>query len=298
MPELPDLRAYLTALERRVVGQPLSGLRIASPFVLRSVDPPKEALIGKPLVGLSLLGKRIVFRFEEELYAVIHLMVAGRFRFKEGEPGAAIPKRLGLLAMDFPTGALILTEASKKKRASLHLVRGEEGLSAFDRGGIDVLESDLPAFAAAISQERHTLKRAMTDQRFLSGIGNAYSDEILFRAKLSPFKRSDQLSGEEMEALHRATQEVMREWIDRLGGEAEAGFPTKVTAFREEMAVHGKHKQPCPVCEAPVQRIRYADNEANYCAGCQTEGRLLKDRSLSRLLKKSWPKTLEELEKN
>ncbi len=299
MPELPDVTVYVEALESRVLGRELRAIRLASPFVLRSVDPKIADVVGREVVGMRRLAKRIVFELEGELFLVVHLMVAGRFKW-EPKPGAKVPGRVGLAAFDFSGvdggGTLILTEASKKKRASIHLVRGEEGLKAFSRGGIEPLGADLETFSEAVTRERHTIKRALTDQRLVSGIGNAYSDEILHRAKLSPMKRSDQLSEEEMQALHRSTQEVLTEWVARLRDEAGEGFPEKVTAFRPEMAVHGKYKEPCPVCGAPVQRIVYAENEANYCARCQTGGKLLADRSLSRLLKKSWPKTLDELE--
>jgi formamidopyrimidine-DNA glycosylase len=295
MPELPDVTVYVEALERRCIGQKLTGIRFASPFVLRTVDPPVAELVGREVIAVRRMAKRIVLELTEARFVVIHLMVAGRFQWQPS-PGAKIPGRVGAAALDFTAGTLILTEASKKKRASIHLARGEEALAAFSRGGIEPLGADLETFRDALTRERHTLKRALTDQRLISGIGNAYSDEILHRAKLSPMKRSDQLSDEELHTLHEATQVVLTEWIARLRAEAGDGFPEKVTAFREEMAVHGKYKQPCPVCGAPVQRIVYAENEANYCARCQTEGRLLADRSLSRLLKKSWPKTLDELE--
>lgn len=295
MPELPDVTVYVDALEKRCVGHTLTGIRLASPFVLRTVDPPIKELVGREVIAMRRIAKRIVLELTESRFIVIHLMIAGRFKW-ETKPGAKIPGRVGVAAFDFDDGTLILTEASKKKRASIHLVRGADGLAAFSRGGIEPLSADLDTFREALTRERHTLKRALTDQRLISGIGNAYSDEILHRAKLSPMKRSDQLTDEELATLHAATQEVLTEWIERLRVEAGEGFPEKVTAFREEMAVHGKYKQPCPVCGAPVQRIVYAENEANYCAKCQTGGKLLADRSLSRLLKASWPKTLEELE--
>jgi len=295
MPELPDVALYIEALERRTVGHTLEAIRLASPFVLRTVDPSIADVVKHEVLGLRRIGKRIVFELEDELFVVIHLMVAGRFKW-EPKPGAKIPGRVGLAGFDFDNGTLILREASKKKRAALHLVRGEAALAEHDRGGAEPLEVDLDGFAAAITRERHTLKRALTDQRLLSGIGNAYSDEILHRAKLSPMRRSDQLSEMQMEALFEATRAVLIEWTERLRDEMGDGFPEKVTAFRPEMAVHGKYKEACPVCDRKVMRIRYASNEANYCPTCQTEGRLLADRSLSRLLKKSWPKTLEELE--
>ncbi len=296
MPELPDVTVYLEALERRCLGRELTGIRLASPFLLRSVSPTIGEVVGHEVTGLRRLGKRIVLALEDDLFVVIHLMVAGRFAWAD-EPGAKIPGRIGLAGFDFTHGTLLLREASKKKRASLHLVRGEEGLTAHDRGGVEPLEADLEAFSEAITRERHTLKRALTDQRLLSGIGNAYSDEILHRAKLSPMRRSDQLDADQLRALYDATREVLTEWTDRLRAECGPdGFPENVTAFRDEMGVHGKYKKPCPVCGGTIMRIRYASNEANYCPTCQTEGRLLADRSLSRLLKKSWPKTLEELE--
>jgi len=295
MPELPDVELYIEALRQRTVGHRLEGIRLASPFLLRSVDPPVDEVIGREVQGLRRIGKRIVFELTDDLFVVIHLMVAGRFKWEDA-PEAKIPGRVGLAGFDFDHGTLLLREASKKKRASLHLVRGEAGLEAHDRGGVEPLEVSFEEFTEALTRERHTLKRALTDQRLLSGIGNAYSDEILHRAKLSPMRRNDQLSDEQLRAIYQATREVLTEWIERLREEMGDGFPEKVTAFREEFAVHGKYKSPCPVCGKKVMRIRYASNEANYCPTCQTEGRLLADRSLSRLLKKSWPKTLEELE--
>ncbi|MFK7985861.1 MAG: Fpg/Nei family DNA glycosylase [Sandaracinaceae bacterium] len=295
MPELPDVQLYLDAIGARTIGHALTKVRLASPFLLRSVEPPIQAIEGRIVEGLRRIGKRIVFDLGDAHFAVIHLMIAGRFRWSD-EPGAKIPGRVGLMAMDFDTGTLILTEASKKKRAALHIVEGEDALAEHDRGGAEPLETDLDGFRNALTRERHTLKRSLTDQRLLSGIGNAYSDEILHRAKLSPMKRSDHLKEEEMLRLFEATKEVLSEWCERLKEETGDAFPTKVTAFRPEMAVHGKYKEPCPVCEHKVMRIRYASNEANYCPTCQTGGKLLADRSLSRLLKKSWPKTLEELE--
>ena len=294
MPEIPDVTVYVEALRRRVVGETLDGIRLASPFLLRSVEPPVDAVLGMTVAGVERLAKRIVVELELEHFLVIHLMVAGRFRWEDA--GAKIPGRVGLAAFDFSSGSLLLTEASKKKRASLHLVAGRKHLVEHQRGGIEPLKADLAAFTDAMTKERHTLKRSLTDQRLVAGIGNAYSDEILHRAQLSPMKRSDQLSDDEMKRLFDAVKVVLEEFTDHLRQEAGDGFPKNVTAFRDEMAVHGKYKQPCPVCGSKVQRIRYASNEANYCATCQTEGRLLADRSLSRLLKKSWPKTLEELE--
>jgi len=294
MPELPDITIYLEALAPRIVGQPLERARIVSPSLLRTVDPPLSAAEGPKVVGLRRLGKRIVWEMEGKIFLVFHLMIAGRFKWRPA--GTKPPAKVGLASFDFPTGTLLLTEASPKKRASLHVVAGEAGLSAHDRGGLDVLAADLPAFKARLQSESHTLKRALTDPRLFDGIGNAYSDEILHAAKLSPFQLSTKLSDEEAARLDVATQRVLREWIERLREEAGGDFPEKVTAFRKEMAVHGKYKEPCPVCGSPVQRIRYAANEANYCATCQTGGRVLADRSLSRLLKADWPRSLEEWE--
>jgi formamidopyrimidine-DNA glycosylase len=294
MPELPDVVVYQERIQALAGGAILHRLRLASPFVLRTVEPPVAELADRRLDSVRRLGKRLVLVLEGERYAVLHLMIAGRLHWKKAE--APIPKGRGLAAFDFSTGTMLFTEAGKKKRASIHLVRGEAGLADFDRGGLEVLGSGLAAFQAAITRESHTLKRALTDPSILSGIGNAYSDEIVHRARLSPFKRSDALSGEEMTRLHGATQAVLSEWVERLRAQAGDSFPEKVTAFREEMAVHGRFGKPCPVCGAPVQRIVYAENEANYCAGCQTEGRVLADRALSRLLKDTWPRTLEELQ--
>jgi formamidopyrimidine-DNA glycosylase len=299
MPELPDVVVYLEALAPRVLGQPLQRVRLASPFLLRSVTPPLAAVEGHRVIGLRRLGKRLVFALEGELFLVLHLMIAGRLRWKPaGNAGAlaAIPGKVGLAAFDFPTGTLLLTEASPKKRAGLHVVAGEAGLSAHDRGGLEVLDATPAAFHAALTAETHTLKRALTDPRILSGIGNAYSDEILHRAQLSPFKRTTDLTAEESAALLAATQAVLVEWTDRLRAETGDRFPEKVTAFRPGMAVHGRYGEPCPRCGTPVQRILYAANEANYCPTCQTGGRLLADRVLSRLMKEDWPRTLEELE--
>jgi formamidopyrimidine-DNA glycosylase len=294
VPELPDIVVYLEALERRVKGRPLERVRLANPFLLRSVDPPPAAAQGRIVTALRRLGKRLVFVLEGDLFLVLHLMIAGRLRWKER--GAKIPGRLGLAAFDFPNGTLILTEAGSKKRASLHVVRGEGELAAFGRGGIEVLESGPEEFAAALRRESHTLKRALTDPRLFSGIGNAYSDEILHRARLSPMRLTGHLSDEETERLRSAARAILTEWTDRLRGEAGEGFPEKVTAFREGMAVHGRFGKPCPDCRTAVQRIVYAENECNYCPRCQTEGRLLADRALSRLLKDDWPRTIEELE--
>jgi len=295
MPELPDIETYLHCLRPRVTGQPLERARLVSPFVLRTVEPPLAAAEGRRVRGLRRLGKRIVIQLEDELFLVLHLMIAGRLRF--AAPGAAVPGKIGLLALDFPGGSLLLTEAGSRKRASLHVVRGEDALAAHDPGGLEVLEADLQRFRAALERENRTLKRALTDPRIVSGVGNAFSDEILHRGRLSPFKQTGRLSDEEWAALHRASREVLVEWTERLIREVGDGFPEKVTAFREGFAVHGRYKKPCPVCGAPVQRIVYAQkNDANYCARCQTGGRLLADRSLSRLLKSDWPRTLEELE--
>ena len=295
MPELPDIQAYLTALERRVLHQTLAAIRLGNPFLLRSVSPPIARVEGAKVRELSRLGKRLVFGFDNDLFLVLHLMIAGRLRWRP--PGAKIPGRTGLAAFDFTDGTLVLTEAGSKRRASLYLVEGEAGLEAHDRGGLEVMDSDLDRFRQRLQSERHTLKRSLTDPRLFSGIGNAYSDEILHRARLSPFKLSTDLSDAQCESLHTATLETLGEWIDRLAARAKVSFPDKVTACHPEMAVHGRYGEPCPVCNAPVQRIVYAENEANYCAGCQTEGKILADRMLSRLLKDDWPGRLEDLEK-
>jgi formamidopyrimidine-DNA glycosylase len=294
MPELPDILAYLKALEPRVVGKTLIGIRVANPFLLRTVSPSPAEFASKKVVRLRRLGKRIVLELEEGLFIVIHLMIAGRLRWRE--PNARLGGKMMLAAFDFENGTLVLTEAATKKRAALYLVRGEEGLSDHSRGGLEVLDADLTQFKQALTRENHTLKRSLTDPRLFSGIGNAYSDEILHRARLSPFKQTTHLSEEEIAALFNATRTVLCEWIERLVQETGEGFPEKVTAFRPDMAVHGRYQQPCPVCGAPVQRIVYAENEANYCATCQTGGKLLADRGLSRLLKTDWPRTLGELE--
>jgi len=298
MPELPDVTIYVEALARRVVGEPLERVRLASPFLLRSVDPPLAAAEGRRVVGVRRLGKRIVIELEGGIFLVLHLMIAGRLGWRDHGPDgpAKVPGRSGLAAFDFPGGTLLLTEAGSKKRASLHVVRSEAGLAEHDPGGLEVLGADLAAFRAALGRESHTLKRALTDQHLVSGIGNAYSDEILHRARLSPFKLTSGLSDEESERLYEATRVVLREWTERRRREAGEGFPERVTAFRPGMAVHGRYRQPCPVCGAPVQRILYAENEANYCPRCQTGGKVLADRVLSRLLKDDWPRTLEELE--
>jgi formamidopyrimidine-DNA glycosylase len=294
MPELPDIAAYLVALEPRIVGQPLVSLRLASPFLLRSVDPPPREAEGRKVVGLRRLGKRIVFDLEGDVHLVLHLMIAGRLHWKTA--AASLATRTSLAAFDFPGGTLILTEAGSKKRASLHVVRGEAGVAEHSRGGLEVLDSSAESFRAALTRESHTLKRALTDPRLFSGIGNAYSDEILHRARLSPAKLTRRLTEEEIAAVDRATREVLGEWTDRLTAQARRSFPEKVTAFREGMAVHGRYGKPCPVCGSKVQRIVYAANESNYCPTCQTGGKLLADRALSQLLKGDWPKTLEELE--
>jgi formamidopyrimidine-DNA glycosylase len=294
VPELPDIAAYLTALEPRVVGQRLVRVRLASPFLLRSVEPPLAQVEGSRVLGLRRLGKRIVFDLEGDLHLVLHLMIAGRLHWRPA--GAALATRTSLAAFDFPEGALVLTEAGSKKRASLHIVRGEAGLAEHARGGLEVLESDLSGFREALTLENHTLKRALTDPRLLSGIGNAYSDEILHRARLSPARLTSRLSDEEISTLYLSTRDVLGQWTERLAAQARKSFPEKVTAFREGMAVHGRYGKPCPVCGTKVQRIVYAENEANYCPTCQTGGKLLADRALSQLLRSDWPKTLEELE--
>jgi formamidopyrimidine-DNA glycosylase len=293
MPELPDVSVYVEALQKRLLGQPLQKLRLASPFVLRTFDPPPSALEGSRVHAVRRLGKRIVLEFDGELFLIIHLMIAGRFRWLA--PGAKVPGKLGLAALDFPNGTLVLTEAGSKRRASMHIVRGAEAVHAHDPGGIEVLDCSLDEFGAALTRERHTLKRTLTDPHVFSGIGNAYSDEILHRARLSPVQLTTNLGADEIERLWRATRETLAEWTDRLRADAGDAFPEKVTAFRKEMAVHGKYNQPCPVCGAPVQRIVHADNETNYCARCQTGGRLLADRALSRLLHSDWPRSIDDL---
>ena len=293
---------YIEALSPRVVGHPLERLRIGNPFVIRTIEPPPSELTGRQVIGLRRMGKRIVFGFEADLFMVVHLMIAGRFRWRPStgsgqEPHAAIPGKIGLAAFDFPTGTLLLTEAGSKRRASIHLVRGSAGLVEFERAGLEVLDADLPAFAERLHAENHTLKRSLTDPHIFSGIGNAYSDEILHAAQLSPMKLTSTLTDPEVARLFTATQRTLESWIQRTRDDVGPGFPEKVTAFREGMAVHGRFGKPCPVCESPVQRIVYAQNECNYCATCQTEGRLLSDRALSRLMRGDWPKTLEEMEK-
>ncbi len=294
MPELPDIALYLEALAARIVGQPLQRLRIGNPFVVRTIEPAPSDVAGRQVIGLRRMGKRIVFALTDELFIVVHLMIAGRLRWRD--VGAAIPGKVGLAAFDFPSGTVVFTEAGSKRQASIHLVRGEEALAALDPRGLEVLVADLPAFASRLRQENHTLKRALTDPHIFSGIGNAYSDEILHAARLSPMKTVASLTDEEIARLFDATRGTLEAWIARLREEAAGEFPEKVTAFRAGMAVHGRYGQPCPDCGAPVQRIVYARNEANYCSRCQTGGRLLSDRALSRLLKDDWPRTLDELE--
>jgi len=293
MPELPEVTVYIDALQRRIVGETLLGIRLASPFVLRSVQPRPAELAGKRVAGLRRVGKRIVMEMEGGDFIVVHLMVAGRFRWLEA--GAKVPGKIGLAAFDFSSGTLVLTEAGSKRRAAIHLVRGEEALAAMDPGGIDVMQASEAEFREALLRERHTLKRSLTDPRLFSGIGNAYSDEILHRARLSPVQLTTNLGDEEIARLFHAVRDTLAEWTDRLAREAGDGFPLKFTAFHPEMAVHGRFGQPCPVCDAPVQRIRYAENETDYCARCQTGGRLLADRSLSRLLKDDWPRSIDDV---
>ena len=294
VPELPDIVVYCQSLASRVVGQPLERVRVLGPNLLRTADPPIEAAEGRVVRGVRRVGKRIVLELDGDLFLVLHLMIAGRLHWKPAR--AKPPGKVGLAAFEFPNGTLVLTEAAKMKRASLHLVRGEAALRALDPGGLEPLEASLGQFRAALMRGNHTLKRALTDPRSFSGIGNAYSDEILHRAKLSPLTLTSRLGDAEVARLHAATCAVLTEWTERLRRDTGAGFPEKVTAFREGMAVHGRFKQPCPACGAPVQRIVYAENETNYCARCQTGGKLLADRALSRLLKADWPRTLEELE--
>ncbi len=294
MPELPDIVVYIEALQRRVLDKKVTGIRVLSPSVIRTYDPPYDSPVGRTVVALHRVGKRIVFGMEDSLYLVIHLMVAGRLRWET--PGKAVPKKVGLAAIDFEEGSLILTEQGSKKRAGIWVFRDWEGVEALDRGGIEPLEVSLDEFHRALVAENRTLKRALTDPATFSGIGNAYSDEILWEARLSPVKRTGQLTPEEVAALHAAVVSSLEMWTDRLRDEVGEGWPTKVTAFRDDMAVHGKFGEPCPRCGSKVQRIVYADNETNYCATCQTGGKLLADRSLSRLLKDDWPRTIEELE--
>jgi formamidopyrimidine-DNA glycosylase len=294
VPELPDVEVYVSHLRRRVVGHVLESVRVASPFLVRSFEPPIAQASGKLVHGTWRMGKRVVFDLDEGLHLVLHLMIAGRLRWRER--GEKVPAKVGLAAFDFSSGTLLLTEASTKKRASLHLVRGDEALRALDPGGIEPLECDAASFAVALRSGNHTVKRSLTDPHLFSGIGNAYSDEILWRARMSPLRLTGAMSDEEVSTLHAATQATLREWTERLALATGDDFPEKVTAFREGMAVHGRYKQPCPRCGSPVQRIAYAQNEANYCARCQLGGKLLADRSLSRLMKGDWPRTLDELE--
>jgi formamidopyrimidine-DNA glycosylase len=294
MPEFPDITVYIEALSERVLNLPIQKIRIGSPFVLRSFDPPIGAAEGKKVLALRRLGKRIVFELEDELFLIVHLMIAGRFHWKP--KGAKIARKYGQAAFDFPNGTLLLTEAGTKKRASIYLVDGEAALKEHDPGGLEVLDASLEQFSEALKRENHTLKRSLTDPHLFSGIGNAYSDEILHRAKLSPIRLTQQMSDVEIDRLFHAIRESLTEWVERLRKERGTDFPEKVTAFRPDMAVHGKYRKPCPVCGSPVQRIVHAENETNYCAKCQTGGKLLADRSLSRLLKDDWPRSLEELE--
>jgi formamidopyrimidine-DNA glycosylase len=294
VPELPDIAAYLSALEPRILGQPLEHVRLASAFLLRTAQPPIASVEGRIVRELRRIGKRIVFGFDGDLWLVLHLMIAGRLHWKAA--GAKLAGRNQLAAFDFPNGSLVLTEAGTKRRASLHVFGNAEGLASIDPGGIDVFANDLDTFRAALTDENRTLKRALTDPRILSGIGNAYSDEILHAAQMSPIQMTHKLQPVEWERLYSATLDTLQMWIDRFREEAKAAFPEKVTAFRKDMAVHGRFGEPCPRCAKPIQRIRYADNETNYCAACQTAGKVLADRSLSRLLGKDWPRTLDELE--
>ena len=295
MLELPDITVYIEALEKRTVGQRLQQVRVTHPFLVRSVDPPLSEVHGKKVTGYRRIGKRIVMVLEDDLFLALHLMIAGRLHWKTST-GAKPPGRRGLAAFDFETGTLILTEAGSKRRASLYPVRGEAALAEHDPGGLEVLDHDLQTFRTVLLRENHSVKRSLTDPRIFSGIGNAYSDEILHRSQLSPVKWTERLTEDEIARLYDATGSVLREWVARLREESGDGFPEKVTAFRPEMAVHGKYREPCPVCRSPVQRIVYASNESNYCSTCQTDGKLLADRALSKLLKGNWPKSLEEME--
>ncbi len=294
MPELPDVEVYVECLRRRIVGRPCLGVRIGNPFVLRSVEPPLESLTDSVVNGVRRLGKRLVIATENELFIVIHLMIAGRLRWRDD--AVDIPRRIGLAAIDFPHGTVLMTEAGSTKRASIHVVQGEASLQLHDRGGLEVFKIDLSAFAKTLRQENHTLKRALTDPRLFSGIGNAYSDEILHAARLSPLALTQRLNDEQVERLFIATIQTLSDWVERLRTEVGDGFPEKVTAFRTGMAVHGRYRQPCPTCGSAIQRIVYLSNEVNYCPRCQTNGRLLADRAMSRLLKSDWPKTLEAWE--
>lgn len=294
MPELPEIEAYLSALRPRIVGETVRGVRIASFSLLRTYDPPVDVLIGARVESVHRIGKRISIDLDDDLHAVIHLMIAGRLKWLD--PGAGIPKRRGLAALDFAGGTLLLTEAGTKRRATLHVVRGDAGLAALDPGGIEVADATREEFAEALLRERHTLKRTLTDARFLSGIGGAFADEILWEARLSPMQMNTNLDADQITALYEASQEVLARWTALRAEETGEGFPTKVTAFHPAMAAHGKFEEPCPRCGAPIQRIVHGGRETNYCPGCQTEGRILADRSLSRILKDDWPKTLEDLE--
>jgi formamidopyrimidine-DNA glycosylase len=294
MPELPDILLYMVSLKPRIQDQIIERVRLASPFVVRSVTPPISSITGKRVAGLRRLGKQIVVVFEQDLYLVIHLMIAGRLQWKER--GSKIPGKLGLAAFDFPSGTLLLTEAGTKRRASIRLVQGEANLAEFDRGALEVMTASLEEFRDVLTRENHTVKRSLTDPKLFSGIGNAYSDEILHRARLSPMKLTSKLTPEEIARLYEATKSTLSEWIERLQMQAGTEFPSKVTAFRPEMAVHGRYGKPCPTCGSPVQHIVYAENECNYCPTCQTDGRLLADRALSRLLKQDWPRSLDEFE--
>jgi formamidopyrimidine-DNA glycosylase len=295
VPELPDVVVYLEALAPRILGQPLGRFRVGNPFIVRTIEPPPAEFEGRRITALRRMGKRLVLGFEGDRFLVLHLMIAGRLRWRDR--GAAIPGKAGLAAFDFPSGTLLLTEAGAKRQASIHLVRGAAALAEFDRGGLEVLDSDLASFAERLTRDNHTLKRTLTDPTIFSGIGNAYSDEILHAARLSPMRQTRQLSDAEIARLHVAVIQTLESWIERTRDEVGEGFPEKVTAFRPGMAVHGRFGKPCPTCGAPVQRIVYAHNECNYCAKCQTEGRLLSDRALSRLLREDWPRTLEEMER-
>jgi formamidopyrimidine-DNA glycosylase len=294
MPELPDISVYLDALRPRILGHEVLGARVLNPFALRTVAPPLSSIVGKRVKTLSRLGKRIVFGIDGDVYVVIHLMIAGRLRWRVGDK--KIAGKLAQAVFEFDTGKLYLTEAGSKRRASIHVVEGADSLKQFDRGGLEVLDADLGDFAARLRSENHTIKRSLTDPRLFSGIGNSYSDEILHRAKMSPMTLTSRMTDQQIAELFEATKATLIEWTDRLRKDTGDEFPEKVTAFRDEMAVHGRYKLPCPVCGSPVQRIRYADNETNYCARCQTGGRLLADRAMSRLLKQDWPRSIDEVE--
>lgn len=294
MPELPDINAYISALSERIINEPIEKIRIASVFLLRTAEPPIESVEGRKVRELRRIGKRIAIGVDGELWLVLHLMIAGRLHWRARD--AKLGGKNNLAALDFPEGSLVLTEAGSKRRASLHLLAGQDALDAIDPGGLEVFDSDYASFKSALTVENRTLKRALTDPRIISGIGNAYSDEILHAAKLSPIARTQKLSDDEWERLYKSTKDILSIWMEKLNKEATKSFPEKVTAFREDFSVHGRYQKPCPVCGEPIQRIRYADNETNYCARCQTSGELLADRSLSRLLKSDWPRTLDELE--